>query len=237
MIRYIDSKTMGRSQLGWLDSHFHFSFANYYNPKNMNFGVLRVINDDLIQPHTGFDTHPHENMEIITYVVDGEVTHADSMRNQHTLSRGQVQYMSAGTGVYHSEHNIGDEVLRLLQIWILPDQNGYTPNYGDYPFVLGDRYDTWMPIASSYEHKDSQAPIRIHADINIFATILSPHNSITFHVGVNRQAYVVLIEGQAQINGIQLSPRDAIEVSEESITVIANQTSHILLIEMEKPYE
>lgn len=105
MIKFIDSKKMGRGKHDWLDSHFHFSFADYYNPQNMQFGVLRVINDDLVKPNTGFDTHPHKNMEIISYVVDGELSHSDSMNNQHTLTRGQVQYMSAGTGVLHSEHN------------------------------------------------------------------------------------------------------------------------------------
>ena len=123
MLRKLDHNNMGKSNLGWLRSVFHFSFAEYYNPKNINFGVLRVINDDLIDPHTGFPKHPHQNMEIVSYAVDGNLTHADSMGNENTITRGHVQYMSAGTGVYHSEMNHGDETLRLLQIWILPDQS------------------------------------------------------------------------------------------------------------------
>lgn len=234
MLRYIDSKKMGRSKLGWLDSHFHFSFAEYYNPKNIRFGVLRVINDDLIQPHTGFDTHPHKDMEIITYVVDGAVTHADSMENRHTLSRGQVQYMSAGTGITHSEHNLGDDTLRLLQIWIMPDRTGHEPGYGDYQFALADRSDRWMPIASAFENKSSSAPVRIHADVNLYASILSADSSLTFEVSKNRQAYLVLIEGGAEINGIRLSGRDALEITEENITVNAAEASHLLIIEMEK---
>lgn len=234
MLRYIDSKKMGRSKLGWLDSHFHFSFAEYYNPENINFGVLRVINDDLIQPHTGFDTHPHKDMEIITYVVDGAVTHADSMENRHTLSRGQVQYMSAGTGITHSEHNLGDETLRLLQIWIMPDRTGHEPNYGDYPFAPEDRSDRWMPVASAFENKTSAAPVRIHADVNLYASILSADSRLTFEVSKKRQAYLVLIEGRAEISGIQLSGRDALEITEENITVNAAEASHILIIEMEK---
>lgn len=234
MLKYIDSKKMGRSQLGWLDSHFHFSFAEYYNPKNMQFGVLRVINDDLIQSHTGFDTHPHKDMEIITYVVDGMVTHADSMKNRHTLSRGQVQYMSAGTGVTHSEHNLGDETLRLLQIWIMPDKTGHTPNYGDYPFALEERNDRWLPIASAFANETSRAPVRIHADVNLYASIIPAKSSRPFEVLQNRQAYLVLIEGDAEVNGIHLSARDALEITEENITVSATQTSHILIIEMKK---
>lgn len=234
MIKYIDSKKMGRSKLGWLDSHFHFSFAEYYNPKNMQFGVLRVINDDLISPHTGFDTHPHQNMEIITYVVDGEVTHADSMKNRHTLARGQVQYMSAGTGVTHSEHNRGDALLRLLQIWIMPDKNGHRPNYGDFRFNLADRNDCLMPIASAVENKASTAPVRIHADVNVYASILSSGKSLTIPVGENRQAYLVLIEGEASVGDVALHERDALEITEENIAITALKTAHILVIEMEK---
>lgn len=234
MLKYIDSKKMGRSQIGWLDSHFHFSFAGYYNPENIQFGALRVINDDLIAPHTGFDTHPHKDMEIVTYVVDGAVTHADSMENKHSLSRGQVQYMSAGTGVTHSEHNLGDEMLRLLQIWILPDQSGHTPSYGDYPFALEARNDQWLPIASAFENQQSAAPIRVHADVNLYASIISKGNSLMFEVSANRQAYLVLIEGEAQISGVHLSARDALEITEENITVNAVQNAHVLIIEMEK---
>lgn len=234
MIKHIDSKKMGRSKLGWLDSHFHFSFAEYYNPQNIQFGVLRVINDDLIQPHTGFDTHPHKDMEIITYVVDGAVTHADSMKNKHTLSRGQVQYMSAGTGVTHSEHNLGGDTLRLLQIWILPNQARHTPNYGDYPFALEDRNDRWLPIASAFGDDSSAAPVHVHADVNLYASIISAKNSLPFLVSQNRQAYLVLIEGEAEVNGIKLFARDALEITEENITVNAVQNSHILIVEMEK---
>ena len=131
MIKKLDHRNMGRSCLSWLDSWFHFSFAEYYNPENMHYGALRVVNDDTIQPHTGFDTHPHRDMEIVTYVIDGALTHGDSMQNVSTLKRGEIQYMSAGTGVFHSEKNNGDEILRLLQIWILPDCSGYAPQYGE----------------------------------------------------------------------------------------------------------
>lgn len=234
MLRHIDHKKMGRSFLGWLDSHFHFSFADYYNPDNVNFGVLRVINDDLVKPGTGFDMHPHSNMEILSYVVDGELSHADSMRNKQTLTRGQVQYMSAGTGVVHSEHNRGEEGLRFLQIWIFPDKNGYPPNYGDYRFALEDREDKWLPIASSVENKESKAPIRIHADINAYATILGEGKTLGFNVDKGRQAYLVLIEGEADINGTSLVMRDGMEIVEENITITAEKDAHILVIEMAK---
>lgn len=233
MIRMIDHKTMGRSRLGWLDSHFHFSFAEYYNSDNIQFGILRVINDDRIQPHTGFDTHPHRDMEIITYVVDGQLTHADSMDNQRVLTRGQVQYMSAGTGITHSEHNRGDELLRLLQIWILPDRRGHTPNYGDVLFPWEDREGKWLHMVSGSETLDSAAPIRIHADMNIYAANLTGGHE-TFDVKPGRQAYLVLIEGEADIAGHQLAASDAMEITEESITISPKQHAHVLLLEMAK---
>ena len=229
MIRKIEMQNMGKSNLGWLRSIFHFSFAGYYNPNNMNFGVLRVINDDLIDQEEGFDTHPHKDMEIISYVVDGELTHADSMGNKRSLKRGHVQYMSAGTGVYHSEHNYGNEILRILQIWILPDKNGYTPNYGDYMFDWNLRKDKWLKIVSG---QTGDAPIKINQDVNIYVLELENEKEIELTVEKNRQAYLVQIEGESNINGIQLSPKDALEITEENILIKSNSVSHYLVIEM-----
>ncbi|MCW2278504.1 pirin family protein [Heliophilum fasciatum] len=231
MLRKIESKNMGKSDLGWLQSTFHFSFAEYYNPKNINFGVLRVLNDDLIEPQTGFDTHPHRDMEIISYVVQGSLTHGDSMGNRETLTRGQVQYMSAGTGVWHSEHNLGDNLLRLLQIWVLPDQKGYAPTYGDYRFAWSDRQNKWLPIVSG---KNGEAPIKINQDVNFYVLELDQGKEINFSVESGRQAYVVQIEGSSQINDVALNARDALEVTEESITLKATERSHNMLIEMKK---
>jgi redox-sensitive bicupin YhaK (pirin superfamily) len=232
MIRYIDHEKMGRGIHGWLDSHFHFSFANYYNPDNINFGALRVINDDLVKPSTGFDMHPHEDMEIISYVIDGELTHSDSMGNRATLTRGQVQYMSAGTGVWHGEHNLGEDMLRFLQIWILPDGQGYEPNYGDYRFKFEDRIGRWLPIATWTAREDSEAPIKIHQDVNVYASVVKAGESLDFPVGAERQAYMVLIEGSAEVGGVSLSSRDAVEITSEDVTVAASSDSHILVIEM-----
>jgi redox-sensitive bicupin YhaK (pirin superfamily) len=231
MLRKVDHNTMGRSNLGWLQSIFHFSFAEYYNPKNINFGVLRVINDDLIAPKTGFDTHPHRDMEIISYVVDGELTHGDSMGNQKTVSRGHVQYMSAGTGVLHSEYNHGDKTLRMLQIWIFPDQQGYTPNYGDYRFNWDERHNNWLHMVSG---KEGDAPIKVNQDVNFYSLELEKEQVISFPVKEGRQAYLVQIEGTSDINQIPLVSRDALEIVEEDIQIKATETSHFLLIEMSK---
>ncbi|MCL2745509.1 MAG: pirin family protein [Coriobacteriia bacterium] len=235
MQRYVDSTRMGHVNHGWLDSFFHFSFAEYYNPDNIQFGVLRVINDDIVRPNTGFEMHPHKDMEVISYVVEGELSHKDSMGNEHTLTRGQVQYMSAGTGIFHSEHNWGDKPLRFIQMWILPNKEGLTPNYGDYRFKFEDRIDAWMPIATSVGNAENDAPIKIHADANVYASVLTQGKTTEFKVEKDRQAYLVLLEGKVIVNGdVQLSARDALEIIEEDITITADQESHLYLIEMQK---
>lgn len=231
MLRKIESKNMGKSDLGWLQSIFHFSFADYQNPNNINFGVLRVLNDDIILPGEGFDLHPHKDMEIISYVVDGSLSHGDSMGNERTLTRGQVQYMSAGTGVFHREHNYGDKDLRLLQMWIFPDKRDYTPDYGDYKFTLEDRHNKWLLVASS---KNSDAPIKINQDANIYVIELDKGKEVNFDIKPGRQGYLVQIEGNATINGLDMDARDSLEIVEESITIKADETSHVMLIEMRK---
>lgn len=231
MLKKISSKDMGRNRPSWLRSIFHFSFADYYNPANMQFGVLRVLNDDLVDPSSGFDTHPHRDMEIISYVVDGALSHGDSMGNRHTLNRGHVQYMSAGTGVYHSEHNLGDSVLRFLQIWILPDRSGHEPQYGDHRFSWEDRQDAWLHIVSGTE---GTAPVKIHQDANIHVAAISPGKSLDFNVGEGRQAYLVLVEGKASIGVIALEARDAMEIVEEAVEIRAEEAAHVLVVEMKK---
>lgn len=231
MLRKLDNRNMGKSNLGWLQSTFHFSFAEYYNPQNINFGVLRVLNDDLVQSDTGFDTHSHSNMEVISYVVDGHLTHGDSMGNKNTLSRGHVQYISAGTGVWHSEHNFDQTLLRFLQIWIFPDKEGYTPHYGDYRFRWEERKNKWLHIVSG---KSGDAPIKINQDVNFYVLELDKDKDISFPVNENRQAYLVQIEGVSEINHLFLNPKDALEIVEENITLQATETSHFIIIEMGK---
>jgi redox-sensitive bicupin YhaK (pirin superfamily) len=230
---------MGHANYGWLDSHFHFSFADYFNPDNMNFGVLRVLNDDLILPGPGFGAHAHANMEIISYIVSGVVTHGDSMGHERTLTRGQVQYMSAGTGIEHDEFNPGKEPLRLLQIWILPDKKGGAPSYGDFPFNIEDRIGKWLPVASSVNNTTSLAPVKMHQDINMYAALLPPGSSLDFEVAPNRQAYMVQIEGASTVEGkaggkAELATRDGAEIVAESFTVTSAENAHLLIIEMGK---
>lgn len=231
MLKRIDHTKMGKSNKGWLNSIFHFSFAEYYNPNNLSFGVLRVLNDDLVEAGEGFGTHPHQNMEIVSYVVDGELTHGDSMGNKNTIYRGEVQYMSAGTGVYHSEYNHGSSRLRFLQIWILPDKAGYEPNYGDYRFDAKDRKNKWLQIVRGSK---GEAPIQIHQDANLYVTELDKDMEVSFPVADDRQVYLLQIEGSSMINNEMLSAKDALQAVSENLNIKAIEPSHLLVIEMKK---
>ena len=233
MLKKLPKENMGTSNLGWLESRFHFSFAEYRNPNNINFGVLRVLNDDIVHPESGFDTHPHSNMEIISYVVNGEITHKDSMGNSETLKRGEVQYLSAGDGIYHSEHNIHkSDDLRLLQIWIIPPKAGLPRLYGSKRYEEKDRINKFLNIVSS---TNGTADIKIYQDINIYVSELEIDKSLEFKIKKNRQVYFVQIEGSSNINEITLNAGDAMEIVDiEKIEITALENSHFLFIEMAK---
>lgn len=232
MIRHLPHHRMGRGQLDWLQTYYHFSFSEYYNPANIRFGNLRVLNDDTIAPRSGFGMHPHRDMEILTYVLSGHLTHRDSLGHQGSVGRGQVQYMSAGTGIFHSEHNEGDEPLRLLQIWILPDREGHSPAYGEHAFPWDHRVGHWLLMAGP---AGSGAPISIHQDVKLLATELPAGQSLDYAIGAQRQAYLVLAEGSGKANGITLSTRDALEITGESLRIEADQNAHFVLLEMAQP--
>ena len=233
MIKKLPKENMGKSNLGWLESRFHFSFAEYRNPKNINFGVLRVLNDDIVHPMSGFDTHPHSNMEIISYIVNGEITHKDSMGNSETLKRGEVQYLSSGDGIYHSEHNFHKSLdLRLLQIWIVPPKNGLPKLYGSKKYLEENRKNSLLNIVSSQE---GNADIKIYQDINIYISELEIGKSLDFTINENRQVYFVQIEGSSTVNDITLDFGDAMEIVDiEKIEIKALGNSHFLFIEMAK---
>ena len=233
MLKKLQKENMGTSNLGWLESRFHFSFSNYYNPKNMCFGVLRVLNDDIIHTTSGFDMHPHENVEIITYVINGELTHKDSLGNIETLTRGDIQYLSAGDGIYHSEYNKNKSLdLRLLQIWIIPPKVGLPRLYGSNKFEEIQRKNKFLNIVSG---QNGTADIKIHQDINIYASQLDSDKNLDFHIEENRQVYFVQIEGKSDINGLVLNNGDAVEIiNEKQINIKALENSHFLFIEMAK---
>ena len=231
MIKKLSKENMGTSNLGWLESRFHFSFAEYRNPKNINFGVLRVLNDDIIHPSSGFDTHPHSNMEIISYIVDGEITHKDSMGNSETLKRGEVQYLSAGDGIYHSEHNLHQSNdLRLLQIWIIPPKAGLPRLYGSHRYKFEQRDNKLLNIVSS---QDGNSNIKIYQDIKIFVSEFD--KPFEYEIQDDRQIYFVQIEGTSEVNETILEDGDAMEIVDiKNLTINPIIKSHILFIEMAK---
>ena len=231
MIKKLQKENMGKSNLGWLESRFHFSFAEYRNPKNINFGVLRVLNDDIVHPVSGFDMHPHSNMEIISYIIDGEITHKDSMGNSETLKRGEVQYLSAGDGIYHSEHNLHkSDDLRLLQIWIIPPKAGLPRLYGSHKYKFEQRDNKLLNIVSS---QNGNSNIKIYQDINIFVSEFD--KPFEYKIQNDRQVYFVQIEGTSEVNGTILEYGDAMEIVDvENLTINPQTKSHILFIEMAK---
>lgn len=203
----------GWNNKNWLKSRFHFSFAEYHDGPP-NFGVLRVMNDDLVQPGRGFGTHSHRDMEIITYVVEGSLTHEDSMGTQETLGRGSVQFMTAGTGIRHSEHNLDAErPLRFIQSWVVPRARGLKPNYGS---MVGDvaaaetRRNEWAHIVSDVKNAGSKAPVQINQDCNVFVTeldagVVSP----PLEVSVGRAVYMLVVEGGFSVAGVSFARHDA----------------------------
>ena len=229
MIRRIPYESLYAAKHGWLESRFHFSFAEYRNPHNVRFGVLRVMNDDTVAAGTGFGKHPHNDMEIITYVISGELTHEDSMGHRETLGRGSVQYMSAGTGVTHSEVNEGDVPVHLIQTWILPRARNLQPRYGSARFAETDRRNRWLHFAGP---DGGETPVELHQDANMYAAELQAGEALPFEVGTGRQLYIKVMEGSVRLNDTLLEAGDAAEVTEESLHFSADVYAHLLMVEM-----
>jgi hypothetical protein len=219
------------------NTYFHFSFANYYDPENMNFGVLRVINDDNVKPNSGFGTHPHRDMEIFSYIVDGELTHRDSAGNHEVLSRGHVQCISAGTGVTHSELNERNDWCRFLQIWILPEAKNLPVRYDLQKFSFEDRNNKLLQIISGSKNKDL-APLYICQDINVYVSELTAKDkSISFIIDKDRQAYIFCFEGSININQYpSLKERDSLKIYGQANMEFAltSDKAHFIIIEMQQ---
>ena len=231
LMTHIPFNTLYAADHGWLQSRFHFSFAEYHDRTNMHYGALRVMNDDIIQPHTGFDTHPHQDMEIITYIIRGELTHQDSMGNKECLGRGAIQYLSAGTGITHSEKNEGDEEVHLIQTWILPEAKGLNPRYGSKIFDPETRHNRWLHLVGS---DDTGSAIPVYQDANMYVSELDKNKSLTFSLGKHRQLYVKVMEGDVNVNGVVFEQGDAAKVAGEDLHVQALKDVHILLVEMQR---
>ena len=230
--------TMISSDIGWIQSTHHYSNEDNANSKIKNFGVLKVLNDDIIHPRSGFHNHPQYDMEIISYVVDGELTHGDSMGNEVTLKKGDLQYISAGSGITYEEHNFGNNSLRFIQIWVIPSTKLGNPTYERKSFQIDDRKNQWLYMVSS---KNGLAPIKINQDVNIYTAYAEKENNLEFRIYTDRQGYLVQVKGKSLVtsakdenHNILLEEKDALEIYEDEIILNPHEDSQFLLIEMAK---
>ncbi|MCR8634891.1 pirin family protein [Paenibacillus radicis (ex Xue et al. 2023)] len=231
MIRIYPSTSRHSSDHGWLQSNFSFSFGDYYDPDNTEFGPLRVYNDDVIAGHRGFGAHPHREMEIVSIVLEGQLKHEDSTGHTAITGFGGVQRMSAGTGIIHSEVNPSDEPVSLLQIWFTPDQRQLEPSYETSNYDPAKLTNNWLPIVSN---QSGPGIAHIHQDMTIYMTKLEAGKSLSFQQKEGRRIYVHIIEGTVTLNeGNHLNRRDAARISDlSSLTVNSEQDSMLLLIDL-----
>jgi len=230
MIELRPFDSLGGANHGWLDAKHHFSFADYQDPARTHWGNLRVWNDDTIAPQSGFPPHPHRDMEIITYVREGAITHKDSLGNTGRTEAGDVQVMSAGTGIRHSEYNMEDHATRIFQIWIIPTRNGEAPTWGAKPFPRGERSGQFVTLASGYENDNDALPIR--TDARVVAATLKAGESADYPLGRDRKAYLVPATGAVRIDDVRVNARDGAAISDvDVLRVIALEDSEIVLVD------
>jgi len=231
MIEVRPFNTLGAANHGWLNAKHHFSFADYRDPKRVNWGALRVWNDDAIAPHTGFAPHPHNDMEIITYVRTGAITHEDSLGNKGRTEAGDVQVMSAGTGIVHSEKNEEDVETTLFQIWIIPDKRGEKPGWGAKPFPKGDRSGRFVTLASGIDGDDDALPIR--ADARVLGATILAGETVEQTIGQGRKVYLVPTSGEIEVNGVKVNPRDGVAIADvETLTIKAVNDAEIVMVDV-----
>ncbi|HSC78870.1 MAG TPA: pirin family protein [Chitinolyticbacter sp.] len=223
--------SLGHAQHGWLNARHHFSFAEYHDAQRLNWGKLRVWNDDEIAPRSGFPTHPHHDMEIITYVREGAITHRDNLGNQGRTEAGDVQVMSAGTGIAHSEYNLEDVTTKIFQIWVIPDQFGKTPSWGAKPFPKGERAGQFVVLASGNE--DDSDALHIRADARLVAATLKAGQTAEYPLGRLRKGYLVPASGLIEVNGVRAAERDGVAIAgEDVVRVTALEDSEVILVEV-----
>tara|TARA_R110001606_G_scaffold83958_2_gene191226 strand:+ start:64674 stop:65408 length:735 start_codon:yes stop_codon:yes gene_type:complete len=222
---------LGGAHHGWLDTKHHFSFAGYHDPKRMHWGDLRVWNDDTIAPHTGFDPHSHRDMEIITYVREGAITHQDNLGNKGRTEAGDVQVMSAGTGITHAEYNLEDTPTRIFQIWIIPNATGLPPTWGSRPFPTANQDSGFKVLASGYPGDGDALPIQ--ADGRVAAVSLSAGQEATYTLEAGRKAYLVPAKGRVRVNGVLAGAGDGLAIEDErELLVRAESDSEIVLVDV-----
>ena len=228
MITIRKAHDRGHADHGWLNTYHTFSFANYYDPQHMGFRDLRVINEDRVQPGMGFPTHPHQDMEIISYVLEGALEHKDSMGNGSVILPGEVQRMSAGTGITHSEYNHSKtEPVHFLQIWILPSIKGVTPSYEQKAYPEEEELGNLRLVASQDGREGS---VTIHQDVNLYATILESGEELIHIIPLGRHAWIQVARGRLLVNGIELEQGDGASISHEDKVVVTGQDKTDILL-------
>lgn len=237
MIKIIKSTEHYHNEEDWLSTYWHFSFAHYEDPDKMNFGPLRVFNDDIIQPGTGFDLHAHRDMEIVTYVIDGELEHRDNQGNHGVIQPGEIQRMTAGSGILHSEYNHSKEKpLRLLQMWIFANRRGLDPSWEQRKFDKAARLNRLLPVIVSENVQNGQT-LHIHQDAAIYVSSLMPGIRVEHKLGRGRKAYVFVIEGGATLNDNSMETRDAAKIEDESkLTIQAEKPTELILLDLPEKY-
>jgi len=221
---------LGGADHGWLKAKHHFSFADYYDPKRMGWGGLRVWNDDTIAPGTGFPPHPHADMEIITYVRDGAITHRDSMGNSGRTEAGDVQVMSAGSGIRHSEYNLEDAATRIFQIWIMPTARGGKPSWGARPFPKADRSGRFVTLASGLANDGEALPIR--ADARVLGATLEAGERVSLTLDPARHAYLVPASGALEVGGVRIEARDGAAITDVAeVEIVALEDAEVVLVD------
>lgn len=221
---------LGGADHGWLKARHHFSFAGYYDPKRMGWGPIRVWNDDEIAPNSGFPPHPHADMEIITYVRDGAITHQDSLGNKGRTEAGDVQVMSAGSGIRHAEYNLEGDTTRIFQIWIEPAKTGGAPAWGAKPFPKGDRSGRFVTLASGYAEDAEALPIRTPA--RVLGATLKAGETTEYALDAAGHAYLVPAKGRVEVNGLTLEARDGAAITgETALTITALEDSELVLVD------
>ncbi|MCD6075199.1 MAG: pirin [Rhodospirillales bacterium] len=230
MIERRPFNSLGGADHGWLKAKHHFSFADYFDPARVHLGALRVWNDDEIAPETGFPAHAHANMEIITYVRKGAITHQDSLGNKGRTEAGDVQVMSAGSGIRHSEYNLEQEPTTLFQIWILPTKDGGQPSWGAKPFPKDNRSGRFVTLASGFAEDTDALPIR--SDARVLGATLKAGESIDYALGASRKGYLVPAVGAVDVNGTRIDARDGAAIEEESgVRITALEDSEIVMVD------
>ncbi|MEM7442862.1 MAG: pirin family protein [Pseudomonadota bacterium] len=232
MIEVREFDTLGHANHGWLDARHHFSFANYHDPARRGVGPLLVWNDDTFQPDSGFPMHPHRDMEIITYVRSGQVDHEDHLGNRGTTHAGDVQVMSAGTGIMHAEFNRGDQPTQIFQIWIQPKERGMPPRWDNKEFPKGANANRLVPLASGYDEDIEAGALYIHQDAALHGATLEAGQTLD-HTLLGSQAYLVLARGKVRVNGAEISTRDgAVIEGEPSLHIEALEDSELILADL-----